>query len=189
MLLSMAFYAIVNEKVPWLIIPQLLPAILVAVYRMTNTKLLISVVSVIFLVLVTWHIAFVPADVNEPIVQVQNSEDLRGLFAQIDNSTHVAVASKNYWPLPWYYRGVLAKKLSYYGEKVNERVIYDNDYDLVIAYDADSYPSLANYTKRTIKLDYWFSLYDNKDRIPEWYFLRDGKMGSMNLDLFTRKVS
>ena len=186
MVLSMAFYAVVNEKVPWLIIPQVLPAVFVAVYRMTNLKTIIAVASIIFLVLCTWHTSFVPVDVNEPIVQVQNSEDLRGLFAQIDNSSRVAVASKNYWPLPWYYRGVMAKKLSYYGNKVSEATFHDNDFDLVIAYDAESYPSLDGYTKRTIKLDYWFSLYDNEDRLLEWYFKRDGKMGSMNLDLFTR---
>jgi uncharacterized protein (TIGR03663 family) len=186
MVLSMAFYALVNEKVPWLIIPQLLPAVFVAVYRMTDKKAAISLASVVFLVLLTWHTSFVPADVNEPIVQVQNSEDLRGLFSQIDSSDSVAVASKNYWPLPWYYRGVMAKKLSYYGNKISEQGLYNNDYDLIIAYDADSYSSLRGYEKRTIKLDYWFSYYDNKDRLPEWYFKRDGKMGSMNLDLFTR---
>ena len=186
MVLSMAFYAVVNEKVPWLIIPQLLPAVFVAVYRMTSTKTILAVASVIFLILCTWHTSFVPVDVNEPIVQVQNSEDLRELFAQIDNSSHVAVASKNYWPLPWYYRGVMAKKLSYYGQKVSEGTLYDNNYDLVIAYDADTYPLLDGYTKRTIRLDYWFSMYDNENRLLEWYVKRDGKLGSMNLDLFTR---
>jgi uncharacterized protein (TIGR03663 family) len=186
MVLTMAFYAIVNEKVPWLIIPQLLPAVFVAVYRMSNWKTVIAVASVVFLVLVTWHTSFIPADVNEPIVQVQNSEDLRGLFAQIDNSTKVAVASENYWPLPWYYRGELAKKLSYYGKKVDDTTIGSNDFDLVIAYDQSSYPSLPGYTKRTIRLNYWFSLYDNEDRLLEWYFKRDGKVGSMNLDIFTR---
>jgi uncharacterized protein (TIGR03663 family) len=186
MVLSMAFYAVVNEKVPWLIIPQLLPAVFVAVYRLTSWKTVFAVLSVVFLVLLTWHTSFVPADVNEPIVQVQNSEDLRGLFLQIDNSSRVAVASENYWPLPWYYRGVMAKKLSYYGKKVDEATIYDNNFDLVIAYDQSSYPFLSGYEKRTIRLNYWFSYYDNEDRLLEWYFLRDGKMGSMNLDIFTR---
>jgi len=186
MVLSMAFYAIVNEKVPWLIIPQVLPAVFVAVYRLTTRKAVIAIVSVIFLILCTWHTSFVPVDVNEPIVQVQNSEDLRGLFLQIDNSSRVAVASKNYWPLPWYYRGVMAKKLSYYGNKVSEQTLYDNDYDLVIAYDAESYSSLRGYTKRTIMINYWFSMYDNENRLLEWYFKRDGKLGSMNFDLFTR---
>lgn len=186
MVLTMAFYAVVNEKVPWLIIPQLLPAVFVAVYRLTSLKAVLAVASVTFLVLCTWHTSFVPADVNEPIVQVQNSEDLRGLFAQIDNASHVAVASENYWPLPWYYRGVMGNKLAYYGKKVDEDTIYSNDYDLVIAYDQSSYSSLNGYEKRTIKLNYWFSYYDNQDRLLEWYFKRDGKMGSMNLDIFTR---
>ena len=186
MVLTMAFYAYVNEKVPWLIIPQLLPAVFVATYRLTNWKTIIAVVSVVFLVLLTWHTCFVPADVSEPIVQVQNSEDLRGLFLQIDNASHVAVASKNYWPLPWYYRGVMAKKLAYYGNKVDESTIYSNNYDLVIAYDAESYTSLTGYTRKTIRLDYWFSPYDNENRYLEWYFLRDGRLGSMNLDVFTR---
>ena len=186
MVLTMAFYAVVNEKVPWLIIPQLLPAIFVALYRMTSTKAILAVLSVIFLVLCTWHTSFVPADVNEPIVQVQNSEDLRGLFAQIDNSSRVAVASETYWPLPWYYRGVMAKKLSYYGKKVDEKTLYDNNFDLVIAYDQSSYSFLDGYKKQTIKLNYWFSYYDNQDRLSEWYLKRDGKVGSMNLDVFTR---
>ena len=186
MVLTMAFYAVVNEKVPWLIIPQLLPAIFVALYRMTRTKAILAVLSVIFLVLCTWHTSFVPADVNEPIVQVQNSEDLRGLFAQIDNSSRVAVASETYWPLPWYYRGVMAKKLSYYGKKVDEKTLYDNNFDLVIAYDQSSYSFLDGYKKQTIKLNYWFSYYDNQDRLSEWYLKRDGKVGSMNLDVFTR---
>ena len=186
MVLSMAFYALVNEKVPWLIIPQILPAVFVAVYRMTDRKTIIALASVVFLILCTWHTSFVPVDVNEPIVQVQNSEDLRGLFAQIDNSSKVAVASENYWPLPWYYRGALSQKLSYYGKKVEESTISDNNFDLVIAYDQSSYPFLIGYDKRTIRLNYWFSYYDNQDRLPEWYFLRDGKMGSMNLDIFTR---
>ena len=182
----MAFYALVNEKVPWLIIPQLLPAVFVAVYRLTSLKAILAVASVIFLILCTWHTSFVPADVNEPIVQVQNSEDLRGLFAQIDNASHVAVASENYWPLPWYYRGAAGNKLAYYGKKVDEDTIYSNNYDLVITYDQDTYPSLNGYTERTIKLNYWFSYYDNQDRLLEWYFERNGKMGSMNLDIFTR---
>jgi uncharacterized protein (TIGR03663 family) len=186
MVLSMAFYAVVNEKVPWLIIPQLLPAVFVALYRMTGTKAILSVLSVVFLVLATWHTSFVPADVNEPIVQVQNSEDLREVFLQIDSSRKTAIASENYWPLPWYYRGIMGENLSYYGKKVEEKTLYDNDFDLVIAYDQAGYPFLHGYEKRTVRLNYWFSLYDNENRLLEWYFRRDGKMGSMNFEVFTR---
>jgi uncharacterized protein (TIGR03663 family) len=186
MVLSMAFYAVVNEKVPWLIIPQLLPAVFVALYRMGTGKTLFAVASVLFLVLATWHTSFVPADVNEPIVQVQNSEDLRGLFRQIDAADRVAIASENYWPLPWYYRGERGRKLSYYGKKVDEKSLYSNNFDLVIAYDQAGYPFLVGYEKETLRLNYWFSLYDNENRLLEWYFRRDGKMGSMNLEVFTR---
>jgi hypothetical protein len=38
----------------------------------------------------------------------------------------------------------------------------------------------------TYKLSYWFSIYDNEHRIPEYYFKRDGKLGSINIDVFTQ---
>jgi hypothetical protein len=46
---------------------------------------------------------------------------------------------------------------------------------------------LPGYTKTTYKLDYWFSIYDNENRLPVYYFYRDGTMGSINLDVFTRQ--
>jgi hypothetical protein len=161
--------------------------VFVAVYRLTDTKTLIAVVSTIFLILCTWHVAFVPADVNEPIVQVQNSEQMREVMALIDRADHVAIASKNYWPLPWYFRGDASKNLSYFARKMDEDVLLrNNDYDMVIAYDVESYTSLPGFEKRTYRLNYWFSWYDNEHRLLEYYFLRDGKIGSMNLDIFTR---
>jgi hypothetical protein len=57
---------------------------------------------------------------------------------------------------------------------------------MVITHDLESYPELEGYHKRTYKLSYWFSIVDNQNRIPEYYFNRDGKMGSINLDIFTR---
>lgn len=184
--LSLVAYAYIGEKVPWLIIHQLLPMIFVATYAMTKKKAVIAVVSSIFLVLVLWHVAYVPADVNEPIVQVQNSEDMREVMALIDASNSTAIASDRYWPLPWYYHGDRAKTLSYYGKKVDENFIQNGNFDLVIASDEDSYASLPGFEKRTYNLNYWFSWYDNKDRIPQYYFFRDGKMGNMKLDVFIR---
>jgi predicted membrane-bound mannosyltransferase len=134
----------------------------------------------------TFHVAFTPADINEPIVQVQNSEDLRDVFAKIDAADRVAVASESYWPLPWYYRGEGASKLSYYSKKVGEPTIYAGDFDLVITQDSDTYPALEGYEKETRRLNYWFSYTENKDRLLEYYFLRDGKMGSRNLEVFSR---
>ena len=186
MLASLAAYAYIGEKVPWLILHQLLPMVFVAVYAMTTKKATIAAVASIFLIAMTLHVAFTPADINEPIVQVQNSEDLREIFAKIDAVDRVAVATDSYWPLPWYYRGDRGSNLSYYSQKVSEPTIYGGDFDLVITHDADTYPVLEGYTKETFRLNYWFSYDENKDRLLEYYFLRDGKMGSRNLEVFSR---
>ena len=186
MLASLAAYAYIGEKVPWLILHQLLPMVFVAVYAMTTKKATIAAVASIFLIAMTLHVAFTPADINEPIVQVQNSEDLREIFAKIDAADRVAVATDSYWPLPWYYRGDRGSNLSYYSQKVSEPTIYGGDFDLVITHDADTYPVLEGYTKETFRLNYWFSYDENKDRLLEYYFLRDGKMGSRNLEVFSR---
>ena len=186
MVLSLAVYAYIGEKVPWLILHQLLPMIFVAVYLMTTKKAVIATVAGIFLIAMTLHVAFTPADINEPIVQVQNSEDLREVFAKIDAADRVAVATETYWPLPWYYRGDHAAKLSYYSQKVSDSTIYGSNFDLVITHDADTYPVLEGYTMETYRLNYWFSYEENKDRLLEYYFLRDGKVGSRNLEVFSK---
>jgi predicted membrane-bound mannosyltransferase len=186
MLLSMAFYGYVQEKVPWLLIHQLLPIIFVAVYKLNWQKVVFALVGMIFLAVITWHVAFIPIDINEPIVQVQNSEDLRQVMTVIDHANHVTLASKNYWPLPWYYRGDRWNKITFYADKQDEKTLTDTHPDVIILYDADSYDSLDGYTKNTYKLDYWFSFYDNQNRLLDYYIHRDGKMGSMNLDVFTK---
>ena len=186
LVISLAAYAYIGEKVPWLIIHQLLPMIFVAVYMMTHKKMVIALITCIFLIVMTWHVAFVPADVNEPIVQVQNSEDVRTIVNIIDASDIVMIASKDYWPLPWYDRGHGWDKIRFYGEIINTDEIYRQLPDMVIAHDLESYPELNGYHKRTYKLSYWFSVVDNMNRIPEYYFKRDGQMGSINLDIFTR---
>ena len=186
LVISLAAYAYIGEKVPWLIIHQLLPMIFVAVYMMTQKKMLIALIACMFLIVMTCHVAFVPTDVNEPIVQVQNSEDVRTLIKIIDASDIVMIASKDYWPLPWYDRGHGWDKIRFYGEILNTDEIYKQLPDMVITHDLESYPELTGYHKRTYKLSYWFSVIDNENRIPEYYFKRDGKMGSINLDIFTR---
>ena len=186
LLVSLAAYAYIGEKVPWLIVHQLLPMIFVSVYLMTKKKTLIALAGCVFLIMMTWHVAFVPADINEPIVQVQNSEDMREVMKLIDASDTVVIASKDYWPLPWYYRGDGWDKMRFYGQQVDESTIYPIDADMVITHDLESYASLEGFEKHTFKLSYWFSIYDNEDRLLEYYFLRDGKMGSINIDVFTK---
>jgi uncharacterized protein (TIGR03663 family) len=185
MILIMAFYAIVGEKVPWLIIPQLLPMCFVAVYKLNWQKMVFAIIGCLFLILITWHVAFIPADINEPIVQVQNSEDLRDVMQLIDASDHVVVASKNYWPLPWYYRGERWNKIKFYGDIVDENTLTQDDPGVIILHDAASYPSIEGYDKKTYKLAYWFSFYDNENRLIDYYLHRDGRMGSINIDVFT----
>jgi uncharacterized protein (TIGR03663 family) len=185
MILVMVFYAFVGEKVPWLIIPQLLPMCFVAVYKLNWQKMVFAIVGCLFLAVMTWHVAFIPADINEPIVQVQNSEDLREVMQLIDASDHVVVASKNYWPLPWYYRGERWNKIKFYGDIVDEDTLTQDNPGVIILYDAASYPSIEGYDKKTFKLGYWFSYYDNENRLIDYYFHRDGRMGSINIDVFT----
>jgi hypothetical protein len=59
------------------------------------------------------------------------------------------------------------------------------DPGVIILHDTESYPSIEGYEKKTYKLSYWFSFYDNEDRLPEYYIRRDGRMGSINIDVFT----
>lgn len=186
LVVSLAAYAYIGEKVPWLIIHQLMPMIFVAVYLMTPKKTVIALAGCIFLILMTWHVAFIPTDINEPIVQVQNSEDVRIVMKLIDASDIVVIASENYWPLPWYYRGDRWEKMRFYGKRIDEPSVYPLNADMVIAHDQSSYVSLTGYNKTTYKLSYWFSIYDQEKRIPAYYFRRDGKLGSLNIDVFTR---
>jgi uncharacterized protein (TIGR03663 family) len=189
MLLSMAFYAYVGEKVPWLLIHQLLPMTFVAVYRLNWQKVAFALIGMIFLVAMTWHVAFVPADINEPIVQVQNSEEMRTVMDLIDHSDRVVLASKNYWPLPWYYRGSRWNKITMFADRMDIPTLTGPHPDLIILHDAASYGSIEGYDKVTYKLSYWFSFYDNQDRLFLYYLHRDGRMGSMNIDLFKKMNS
>lgn len=187
MILSMALYAYVGEKVPWLLIPQLLPMCFVAVYQLNWQKTAIALVGCLFLLAMTWHVAFVPADMNEPIVQVQNSEDLRTVMQLMDASDRVIISSKDYWPLPWYYRGDRWNKITFYGNQETEEKLLESKPGVIILHDTESYPALDGYEKKTYKLSYWFSFYDNDKRLFDYYLHRDGKMGSINIDVFTRK--
>jgi uncharacterized protein (TIGR03663 family) len=185
MIATMAFYAYVGEKVPWLIIAQLLPMCFVATYRLNWQKTAFALAGCIFLVVMTWHVAFVPADINEPIVQVQNSEEMREVMALMDNSSRIVIASKDYWPLPWYFRGGKWERVRFYGERVSEDTLTQDYPEMIILHDTESYPSIEGYLKKTYKLSYWFSWYDNENRLAEYYIRRDGKMGSINIDVFT----
>lgn len=184
-------YAYIGEKVPWLSLHQLVPMIFVAAYALSfagkYTKLLM-VLACAFLLVVTFHVAYTPADIAEPIVQVQNSEDLVELMEAIDASERVAIASDQGWPFTWYYRGDGWDKISYYGRKISEDSVLAGDFDIILTHDGDSYESLPGYEKKTIRLNYWIdSAATANDPGWLWYYLtRDGQIGSTNTDVFTR---
>jgi uncharacterized protein (TIGR03663 family) len=183
---TMALYAFVGEKVPWLIIAQLLPMCFVATYKLNWQKTAFALAGCLFLIIMTWHVAFVPVDINEPIVQVQNSEDMREVMGLMDKTDLIVIATKDYWPLPWYYRGDKWKtKVKFYDSKMDVDTLTQKNPGVIILHDTESYPSIPGYTKKTYKLSYWFSFYDNEKRLPEYYLQRDGKMGSINIDVFT----
>jgi uncharacterized protein (TIGR03663 family) len=185
MIATMGFYAYVGEKVPWLIIAQLLPMCFVATYRLNWQKTAFALAGCVFLIVMTWHVAFVPADINEPIIQVQNSEEMREVMGLMDNSSLVVIASKDYWPLPWYYRGSKWDRIQFYGSLTDIDTLTAKNPGVIILHDSESYPSIPGYEKTTYKLSYWFSFYDNEKRLAEYYLRRDGKMGSINIDVFT----
>ncbi|MDR2855301.1 MAG: TIGR03663 family protein [Methanomicrobiales archaeon] len=188
---TMALYGYVGEKVPWLLIHQLFPMLFVAVRmleELNRKKVILTGICVVWLIILMVHVTFIPAaDLSEPIVQVQNSEDLRVIMGLIDASERVALVSTSSWPLPWYYRGDRWSKFLFYAGAIPEDELYGLDPDLVIAdYNDEIYPSLEGYTKETYKLSYWFSWYENHDRALAWFFLRDGTLGSLNINVFTR---
>ena len=204
---TMVMYGYIGEKVPWLIIQQLLPMCFVASWclreKRPDERLIrhdawkyVTVAFLVFSLVVpiygfglgytTYHVQFDRKDISEPIVQVQNSEDLRGVFRDMNAAQKVVVASQNYWPLPWYYRGDRWNKIQFFGNRIDENAVISSDADVVITDSGQSYTSLPGYEKRTVKLNFWFSWYDNQNRIAEYYFNRDGKLGSMNIDVFTK---
>lgn len=189
MAISIATYGYIGEKVPWLLLHQLVPMIFVSVLYIEKWKKWVPLMTSLFLIVMALHVAFTPADINEPIVQVQNSEDLREIFAMINTSDKVAVDFDERWPFAWYYYSEEGKKVNYVAEMdKNMNYLKNGGFDVIIVHDAKNI-SMPGYDKYTLKKSYWFSIYDNKERLLPYYFLRDGKVGSLNLDIFVRNSS
>ncbi|MDT8357777.1 MAG: TIGR03663 family protein, partial [Methanomicrobiaceae archaeon] len=79
-------------------------------------------------------------------------------------------------------------RLVYLGGKKTAEYFQSGGYDLIITHDLESYDALEGYEKRTYRARYWFSTYETKDRLLTYYFLRDGEPGTMNWDVFIKKV-
>ena len=192
-LIACLTYAYIGEKVPWLSLHQLVPMIFVAAFALTFAgkywKILLVICAVI-LFAITCYAAYTPTDIAEPIIQVQNSEDLVPLLAEIDASDRVVLATDQAWPFMWYYRGDGWDRFTYYGKLVDKSTLLSGNYDIIITHDGESYESLEGYTKKTIRLNYWLDC-PGTDKDPGWiayFFTRAGKIGSYNIDVFTPTI-
>ncbi|WFN36105.1 TIGR03663 family protein [Methanomicrobium antiquum] len=207
MLASLAIYAYIGEKVPWLILHQLIPMIFVAVYDLSRLKIWICAAGVIFLALMMVHVSFTPADISEPIVQVQNSEDLRDVMVFVDFADRVAISNEVRWPFVWYYVDDYPKKIAYYSEGYDSS-IGPEDYDVIILHDGEGITDISGYSKYTYKKCYWIDVYNlvqstrykadltdenyrnavigDVKRLLSYYFTRDTNLGSINLDVFVK---
>lgn len=199
LILSCITYAYIGEKVPWLSLHQILPMVFVAAFGLFVLKKfwwkIVLAVSVAILLILMAHVAFTPADIDEPIIQVQYSEELVPLMEKIDNASKVAIVTDQAWPFMWYYRGDAWDKFSYFGKTIPEESVDSGNYDILIGHDIDTYDSLPGYNKTIQRLSYWFDAAatyagDSGDSLMNWvtyYFTRDGSSGSYNLAVFTRE--
>ncbi len=190
-LLSLLFYAYVGEKVPWLLIHQLFPLILLTSYDLSGKKVILGLLGCVFLLVMTLHVCYTPGDLNEPIVQTQNSEDLRHVMDLTSVSNMSVVTTDAYWPLPWYFRGTEWNKIVLLAQKPDPGMIIRKDPDLVIMLSTNSYDpgSLPGYQKQEFAYNYSFSLPLMEKDFPGWYFMRDGPKLSTSLDVFTKNRS
>ena len=198
LIISLLTYAYIGEKVPWLSLHQLLPMILVAAFGLAVLKgkrqKVIAVITVVFLCIVTGATVFAPCDINGPIVQVQNSEELRPLFEEMEHADKVAILSNDVmWPFAWYFCKEWNEKVVNFGTLIPQLSAEAGTYDVLIAHDTESYDSLNGYDKRIQRLSYWFDAEatggSGIESIWNWlkfYFTRDGASGSLNIAVYTK---
>ena len=209
MLFSLIVYAYLGEKVPWLLLHQLLPMIFVAVYDLSKLKAVIVGIGIVFFALMVLHTSFTTGDIADPIVQVQNSEELREVFPYIDNASKIAVSNYVRWPFVWYYQSDYPKRISYYADPGYNKNIGPENYDLIIVHDGENVESIEGFEKHTYRKCYWIDvnnliksygrpidifnandrslLFEDLKRIIHYYFTRDTSLGSINIDVFVKK--
>jgi len=118
---------------------------------------------------------------------VQNSEQLRSIMPYINSAQNIAIVTVEYWPFPWYYRDTKNNNIRFYGSWLSPEEIYERDFDLVIAHNSETYVALDGFTKESYQRSYWFSWYDQKERLIEWFFLRNGQVGYDWFDVFSKR--
>ncbi|HJJ59957.1 MAG TPA: TIGR03663 family protein [Methanocorpusculum sp.] len=201
LIISLITYAYLGEKVPWLSLHQLLPMIIVAAFGLTMVKkglvqIIVAIAAIVCLCTVMGATVYNPDDICGPIVQVQNSEELRPLLSEIDKADKVAILYDGAaWPLLWYLRDVWSSKITNFGALVPRGTAESGKYDVLIAHDLESYDSLKGYDKRFQRLHYWFDAIGTGGSgigaVWNWirfYFTRDGAYGSLNIAVYTRST-
>lgn len=115
-LCTFGIYAWAQEKVPWLLVPMLVPMALVAAHHLARPTRLRLVLWLPLGALTLWSLAassyaFAPwatAAVHheEPLAYVQTTWDVRGIVARLRSvAGAVMVSGQATWPLSWYLRG------------------------------------------------------------------------------------
>lgn len=190
-------YGYIGEKVPWLSLHQLLPMIFVAAFAFMffgKFGKIILIVSAVTLFGMMFYVAYTPADIAEPIIQVQYSENLVWLMNDMYNSDKVAIAGEAGWPFMWYFRGDDWNRIYYFGTRVDESTLYSGDYDIIIAPNTNSYEYLEGYDKSYILHQYWLDHWYIPDLWGwvKYYFTRfftHEPIGGSYLDIFTKTTS
>jgi TIGR03663 family protein len=190
-------YAYVGEKVPWLSLHQLLPMVFVAAFGIMSCirfRKVFLVLSVIFLLCMTCYVCYTPADIAEPIVQVQNSENIRGLMEEMNNSPTktLLLGQEVCWPMGWYYHGKdWSNEIWYYVNVPDLQRALSHKANIMIMHDGESYGDIEGYTRERMVFKYWLSTANN-DPVSwiKYYFTRmftHEPIGSINVDVY-RKI-
>lgn len=190
-------YAYLGEKVPWLGLHQLLPMIFVAAFGLVYCRRfwrVFLVLSVVFLGAMSGYVCFTPADIPESIVQVQNSENIRGLLDEMHASSTktLLLGQEVCWPISWYFPGdAWSENIWYYVSVPELSRALSHGADIMIMHDGVSYGDVEGYSRERMVFKYWL---DTTSQSPaDWityYFTRFFTLepiGSINVDVY-RKV-
>jgi len=183
-LTSFLIYSYLGEKVPWLSIHILLPAIFIAFEFLTRVPmrkplLLVFILLLSYTVYSSVLVNYVhPANPKEPLVYVQTSVDVPEVVKELKGH-RIAILSDDYWPFPWYLRD---ESVSYWSKTVPQRL----DADYIIAKEEIE---IEGYEKvRDFRLREWWIPQPRFEELPSYLISREGMgdPGALWLHLYKR---
>ncbi len=180
---SFIIYSYLGEKVPWLSIHILLPAVFIAfefLEEFSQKKLLL----ILFLLLTSYTVYssilvnyIHPANPKEPLVFVQTSVDVPEVVNEI-RGHEIAIISDDYWPFPWYLRN---ENVSYWTKAPSkltaEYLITKEEIEI------EGYVKVRDFKLR----EWWIPQVELKD-LPSYLLKREGMgdPGALWLHLYAR---